>query len=158
MECLWHWLRTCWPMEGRQPGVDLGEGRVLPAEEVLESHFRRLSATRDARAQNVTVQVGENLTMAITVLAPHLFPLTVLAEDVAQALPQVHPAPHFRQTLHRALERTHRQHAAQRLLGTRPAPAQNISPWRQWGSFALLGLCTFLLLAVSYRWQYGHRQ
>ena len=110
-----------------QDGIDLGNGRVMGAEDVLEGHYRRLAANRqpnegDASTRQVAVQVGDNLTVAITVLAPALAPLTELAEQVSGAVPVVGPEPHFRQNLHQALERTHRQHAAQRALGTRPVP------------------------------------
>lgn len=107
-------------------GIDLGNGRVMGAEDVLEGHFRRMAAHRQpadppARRQ-VAVQVGDNLMVAITVLAPDLAPLTEIAEKVSGALPLVEPERHFRENLHQALERTHRQQAAQRILGTRPAP------------------------------------
>ncbi len=105
-----------------QAGIDLGNGRVMAPEDVLEGHFRRVSARRYANAHKVEVQVGDGLIAAIAVLAPDLAPLTALAEDVSSAVPPVHPAPKFRADLQEALERTHRQHAAQRVLGTRPAP------------------------------------
>lgn len=110
-----------------QGGIDLGNGRVLGAEDVLEGHFRRVTAHRQSSSgqpatRQVAVQVGDNLMVAIAVLAPDLAPLTELAEKVSGAVPLVEPERNFRENLHQALERTHRQHAAQRALGTRPAP------------------------------------
>ena len=103
-------------------GVDLGNGRVLGAEDVLEGHFQRVSTRRQQATRQVAVQVGDNLMVAIAVLAPDLAPLTEVAEQVSNAVPFVEPEARFRENLHKALERTHRQHAAQRVLGTRPAP------------------------------------
>ncbi len=101
-------------------GIDLGNGRMLDTEDVLDSHFRRIAAARQTPRpgqEHVVVQIeGDNMIAAITVLAPKLAPLTELAEVVADAMPAVHPAPQFRQHLHQALERTHRQHAAQRVF------------------------------------------
>lgn len=101
-------------------GIDLGGGRTMPPEDVLEGHFRRM--TNRGRACTVQVHVADDLYAAIVVLAPELAPLTGLAEDLAHAMPEVRPAPQFRQDLHQALERTHRQHSAQRVLGTRARP------------------------------------
>jgi hypothetical protein len=100
----------------------MGNGRVLGAEDVLEGHFRRVAARRQPATRQVAVQVGDNLMAAIAVLAPDLAPLTELAEQVSGAVPRVEPEARFRENLHQALERTHRQYAAQRALGTRPAP------------------------------------
>lgn len=129
-------------------GIDLGDGRMLGAEDVLEGHYRRLAA-RPAR-RNVPVQVGDNLLAAITVLAPDLAPLTLVAEEVADAMPYVQPAPDFRLQLHQALERTHRQHTAQRTLGTRPAtpPASAAIPPSKLAALVTL----LLLLVVAWRW------
>ncbi|CAN5711245.1 hypothetical protein BH10CHL1_BH10CHL1_08280 [soil metagenome] len=119
--------------------IDLGNGNFLEAEDVLEGHFHRLAST------TVPVQVNANLTAAITVLAPSLTPLTELAEEVAHTMPQVQPAPQFRYHLHRALEQTHRQQAAQRILGTRPA-AQAEGP--AWGMLTVILLVAVTLLGV----------
>jgi hypothetical protein len=121
-----------------QGGIDLGNGRVMGAEDVLEGHYRRMTSHRQpfsgrAATHQVRVQVGDNLTAAITVLAPQLLPYTEVAEQVSDALPLVEPEEHFRQNLHQALERTHRQHAAQRVLGTRPVPrAKQSNPLGWW--------------------------
>jgi hypothetical protein len=137
-----------WPLSDQPPKVvaqqacdkiDLGNGKFLAAEDVLEGHFHRLAST------TVPVQVGPNLTAAITVLAPGLTPLTELAEEVAHTVPLVQPAPQFRHHLHQALEQTHRQHAAQRMLGTRP-PAQ--VEGSAWGMITLFLIVTVTLLAV----------
>lgn len=59
-------------------------------------------------------------------------------------MPGASPAPDFRRKLHEALERTHRQHAAQRVLGTRRAaiaPPPRRWPW-------LVVLAGLVVLAV----------
>jgi hypothetical protein len=117
-----------------QGGIDMGNGRVLGAEDVLEGHFRRVAARRQPATRQVAVQVGDNLMAAIAVLAPDLAPLTEVAEQVSSAVPLVEPERHFRENLHQALERTHRQHAAQRALGTRrsaprPKPINPVAWW-----------------------------
>lgn len=131
-------------------GIDLGGGRMLRAEDVLEGHFRRLASRPRAQTQHVSVQVGDNLLAAITVLAPDLAPLTMVAEEVAGAMPYVQPAQDFRLHLHEALERTHRQHAAQRTLGTRP-PTPPVSSSRPTGWIAAT-VTLLVLLALTWRW------
>lgn len=112
------------------PGIDLGNGHTLTAEEVLEGHYRRLAAQRRPAVAHAAVQVDNNLPVAIAVLAPDLAPLTHLAEDVSVAMPPVEPTADFRRNLHDALERTHRQHSAQRILGARSAhQAQRSLDW-----------------------------
>ena len=128
---LGEWWR---PQALPQSGIDLGNGRVLPPEDVLEGHYRRMTQQRapsTSSTRQVAVQVGDNLTVAITVLAPDLAPLTEIAEQVSDAVPLVEPTTQFREHLHQALERTHRQHAAARILGTRPAPRPQTArlPW-----------------------------
>ena len=103
-----------------QAGLDLGGGQVLAPEDVLDGHCVRLLANRSHKAtQTVPVRVNDNLSAAITVMAPNLAPLTDLAEEVAVAVPAVAPEPAFRQNLYQALERTHRQYRVQEALGTR---------------------------------------
>ncbi len=119
--------------------IDLGNGNFLEAEDVLEGHFHRLAST------TVPVQVNANLTAAITVLAPGLTPLTELAEEVAHTVPLAQPAPQFRYHLHQALEQTHRQQAAQRILGTRPA-AQAQGP--AWGMITVILMVTITVLGL----------
>ncbi len=100
-----------------QNGVDLGGGRLLPAEDVLESHFRRL-AERSSMLQNgtqeVRIEVAPNLSAAIRVVAPKLAPLAEIAEELSTKIGTVTPDSQFRTDLHRALEEAHRQLAAQR--------------------------------------------
>lgn len=104
--------------------VDLGNGRFVQAEDVLESHFsNRLDTPR------LTVHVEGDLNQALTALAPGLASLTELAEEVDQLVPRVQPTPQFRQDLHKALELTHRQHHAQRVLGTRVETPETQTPW-----------------------------
>lgn len=147
------WLRLDW-RPWRTPctpsGIDLGDGRTLGAEDVLEGHFRRLSAR--PRTHKVEVQVNDNLIAKIMVLAPDLAPLTELAEEVADVVPPVHPAPEFRHHLHQALERTHRQHQAQRMLGTRraPEPAKRARP----ALMATMLMAALLLIA----WHWWNRR
>jgi hypothetical protein len=130
------------PMPSPTP-VNMGNGRFLTAEDVLEGHFRRL--TTQPTAQTVTLQVKDDLNAAITVLAPELTPLTRVAQEVAQTVPAVQPEPRFRQNLHSALERTHRQHSAQRVLGTR-SPTPTGSPlWHTAAPVAVLFLALFAL-------------
>lgn len=115
--------------------VDLGNGRFVEAEDVLESHFsHRLDAPR------LTVHVEGDLNQALTALAPGLASLTELAEEVDQLVPRAQPAPQFRQDLHKALELTHRQHHAQRVLGTRIEAPEPQTPWM---------MITFLFVVVA---------
>lgn len=118
--------------------IDLGDGSQMAPEDVLDGHLTRLFKRR-----TVQIQTDDNLRSAITILAPDLAPLTDLAEDLADVVPDVQPEAQFRQDLHRALELTHRQHAAQRLLGTDPYPRDEEGDNR--ALFAALGL---LLLAA----------
>lgn len=141
----------------RQPrnSIDLGGGRFVPPEDVLEGHFRRLAlATAAATAtsssapqtgsQEVHVQLGRNLKSAIRVMAPGLEPLTQIAEELATKFTTVTPAPHFRSELHRALEAAHRQQIAQRTLGTRPSQSASLS----WLWYAAAGGFVAALVAV----------
>ena len=143
------WSREALP----QGGIDLGNGRVLGAEDVLEGHYRRMTSRRQPATRQVAVQVGDNLMVAIAVMAPDLAPLTEVAEKVSGAVPHVEPEARFRQNLHQALERTHRQHAAQRVLGTRPAPRPKpASPLGWW--LALVGV----VATVAVLWGMRSRQ
>jgi hypothetical protein len=123
--------------------VSMGNGRFLAAEDVLEGHFHRL--TTQPGTQTVTLQVKDDLSAAITVLAPELTPLTRVAQEVAQTVPAVQPEPRFRENLHSALERTHRQHTAQRVLGTRSPTPTGRSFWRTVAPVAVLILALFAL-------------
>ncbi len=123
--------------------VSMGNGRFLTAEDVLEGHFRRL--TTQPATQTVTLQVKDDLTAAITVLAPELTPLTHVAQKVAQTVPPVQPEARFRENLHSALERTHRQHSAQRVLGTRSSRPTGNPFWHASAPVVLLLLALFAL-------------
>jgi hypothetical protein len=134
------------------PGIDMGNGRMLDAEDVLEGHFRRVTARRQPTSHQVVVQVGDNMTAAIAVLAPDLAPLTQVAEQVSGAVPLVQPTAHFRENLHEALERTHRQQSAQRILGMRPVPhAKLANPLGWW--MLLVGACVAAIVALTWGWR-----
>ena len=150
----WQW--GDWRRRERLPqsGIDLGNGRVMGAEDVLEGHYRRLTSRRQVarqqQARQVSVQVGDNLMVAIAVLAPDLVPLTELAEQVSGVVPPVEPERAFRENLHQALERTHRQHAAQRALGTRPVPRPKPSHPLSWW-MVLAGVVATVALLWGWR-------
>lgn len=122
--------------------VDLGNGRLVKAEDLLDSHFaNRIDAPR------LTVHVEGDLNKALTVLAPSLASLTELAEEVDQAVPRAQPTPQFRQDLQKALELTHKQHHAQRVLGTRIETPEPQTPWSMIALMVLLFACTFSVTA-----------
>ncbi len=100
-------LRRFWKRASPQ-AIDLGGGRMVAAEDLLEGHFRRLEAEA-RRSQQVSVQVRPALKSVIEVAAPTLAPLTQIAEQVAAKLPTLQPAAGFRDELHRALEEAHRR-------------------------------------------------
>ena len=143
--------RFLWRSRPRAPMVDMGQGRSLSAEDLLDGHFRRL--TRRAATRTVEVQVDDQLRAAITVLAPDLSPLTRLAEELAGVVSDVHPEPRFRADLHRALEQTHRQHAAQRTLGTR-TPVVVESTSRAWWAVPVIAL----IFVASLLWWRARRR
>jgi hypothetical protein len=139
---LWSELRgRLLPQNQANRKIDMGNGRFATAADLLEGHFHRLAT------QTVTVQLKPDLQAAITVVAPELAPLTAVASEVAHAMPQVQPGEQFRQELHRALELTHRQHHAQRILGTRPPAEEMQSSW--WLAALLVGVVVALLLGRS---------
>ena len=109
-----------WPSRNQEalPKIDFGGGNFVSAEDVLDGHLKRLLRENAQNVQSVQVQTGRSLQSTIAVSSPELVPLTDLAEELAEVVPDVSPEPQFRQELHRALELTHRQHAAQRALGT----------------------------------------
>lgn len=120
--------------------VDLGNGRTVKAEDVLDSHF-----TNRIDAPRLTVHVEGDLNKALTALAPGLASLTELAEEVDQAVPRAQPTPQFRQDLQKALELTHKQHHAQRVLGTRVETPEPPMPWSMISLVVLLVACTISL-------------
>ncbi|MEZ4733784.1 MAG: hypothetical protein R3E79_42355 [Caldilineaceae bacterium] len=120
----WGFLNVSGQPDTAVAPIDLGNGRFVEAEDVLDSHFtNRLDPPR------LTVHVEGDLNKALTALAPGLASLTELAEEVDQVVPRAQPAPQFRQDLHKALELTHRQHHAQRVLGTRLETPEPQTPW-----------------------------
>lgn len=118
--------------------VDLGNGHIVKAEDLLDSHF-----TNRVDAPRLTVHVEGDLNKALTALAPSLASLTELAEEVDQAVPRAQPTPQFRQDLQKALELTHRQHHAQRVLGTRVELPESQVPWSMIALMVVLFACTF---------------
>ena len=120
--------------------VDLGNGCSVKAEDLLDSHF-----TNRIDAPRLTVHVEGELNKALTALAPGLASLTELAEEVDQAVPRAQPTPQFRQDLQKALELTHKQHHAQRVLGTRVETPEAQIPWSMLSLVVLLVACTISL-------------
>lgn len=125
-------------------GIDLGDGRQLRAEDVLEGHFQRLAAST-CHSEELRVQVTPTLSAAIRVMAPQLAPLTQIAEELASTFPTVSPAPDFRRDLHNALEMAHRQHAAQRAAGALSLAESGGRirwlPWSALGAAMAVGVC-----------------
>ena len=91
------------------------------------------------------MHVEGDLNKALTALAPGLASLTELAEEVDQAVPRAQPTPQFRQDLQKALELTHKQHHAQRVLGTRVETPEAQIPWSMLSLVVLLVACTISL-------------
>ncbi len=115
--------------------VDFGDGRAISAADLLDGHFQRLATQ--------PLPVEHDLHTTIAVVAPTLTPLTDLAEAVAHTLPLAQPTPQFRDTLYKALEQTHRQHHAQRILGTRPIVTESheVHAWLMIGvAFTMVGI------------------
>lgn len=131
------------------PAIDLGGGRHLPAEDLLEGHFRRLAST--PASQEIQVQVTPNLNAAIRVVAPQLAPLTQIAEELVTTFPSVRPAEEFRRDLQQALEMAHRQQHAQRTLGTLPAPEDKIGTRWLWWLALVAGLLILATVGLGLR-------
>lgn len=124
--------------------VDLGNGHIVKGEDVLDSHFtNRLDTPR------LTVHVEGDLNRALSALAPGLASLTELAEKVDEAVPRAQPAPQFRQDLQKALELTHRQHHAQRVLGTRVETPERQMPWTMLALLLVVVTCT---VSLTFYW------
>lgn len=144
--------------------VDLGGGRQVAVEDVLEGHFRRVAgAGRTARAQRagheVQIQFGPNLTGAIRVMAPQLAPLAEVAEELATAFPSVRPAPEFRSELQRTLEAAHREHMAARaeVAAQRAAGGGRRISARTW-LWALAPTLAIFLAAAAVAWWVWNRK
>lgn len=121
--------------------IDFGEGHMVSAADLLDGHFQRLAAQP---VLPTAVTSESHLHTTIAVVAPTLTPLTDLAEEMAQSMPLAQPTPQFRDTLYKALEQTHRQHQAQRILGVQPTPVEPNGPstWLLVGvAFTLVGIC-----------------
>jgi hypothetical protein len=70
-------LTNFWRRDRRRATIDMGHGRTLSVEDVLDGHFRRMTRdamTRTVDARTVEIQVDDQLRAAITVLAPDLSP------------------------------------------------------------------------------------
>ena len=146
----WGFLNLSEQPEATAEQVDLGNGRVVGGEDVLDSHFtNRLDTPR------LTVHVEGDLNRALTALAPGLASLTELAEKVDEAVPRAQPAPQFRQDLQKALELTHRQHHAQRLLGTR---VETPEPGIPWTMLALLLVVIASTISATLYWSKHRKQ
>lgn len=148
-------FRSNWlmPWTGRKSvadGIDLGGGRTLPAEDVLESHFRRMAAIRNqGNVEDVRIEVAPNIKAAIRVMAPKLAPLTDIAEELAVKINSVEPEPGFRSELHRALEEAHRQMAAQRAAEPESRWFQSPILWA--GLVAATSALSVLLAVLAWR-------
>ena len=119
--------------------VDFGNGRAVSAADLLDGHFQRLATQPVPQS----LSGAHELHTTIAVVAPTLTPLTDLAEEVAHTLPVAQPTPQFRDTLYKALEQTHRQHHAQRVLGTRPQVVETneVHAWLIIGTaFTIVGI------------------
>ena len=133
--------------------VDFGNGRAVSAADLLDGHFQRLATQPVPQS----LSGAHELHTTIAVVAPTLTPLTDLAEEVAHTLPVAQPTPQFRDTLYKALEQTHRQHHAQRILGTRPTVVENneVHSWLVIGVvFTIAGI--FLMLYKRRRLPVSH--
>lgn len=137
-----------WPLR-RQPAwkqpIDLGGGRVVRPEDLLEGHYLRLAQSpREgaAEAQDVQVHVSGELRAAIRVVAPSLAPLTQVAEELASRITSVQPAQQFRSDLQRALEEEHRRRLA---AGLMEGPETPTWAWVAAGVLTTLGLAGAVL-------------
>ena len=164
---VWRWRERRLQRKYGGP-VDLGGGRQVAAEDVLEGHFRRMAraertlqiAQTAQAAREVRVQIAPGLTGAIRVMAPQLAPLTEVAEELASAFPSVRPAPEFRRELHRALEIAHREHVAARAeLAQRKATqgGRRVSV-RTWLWALAPTLAVAILAAVVAWWMWRRRK
>ncbi len=142
-----------WVHDNQLSGLDMGDGRILPPEDVLDGHSARLLQNRRYQQTRtiVPVQVNDAVSAAIAVLAPDLRPLADLAEEVAYAVPAVEPEPTFRQNLYDALERTRRQHLVEERLGTRAGSSSGHVAKTALISFAVgILIATTAALVITY--------
>lgn len=136
---LWRaeWFERTPPIEE----VDFGNGRQVSAADLLDGHFHRLTTPStdgnsqqpsETASEEVRIPVENDFKTAINVVAPTLTPLTELAEEIVETMPEAGPTPHFRDTLNQALTQTHRQQRAQETLGIRPIPVEGNHRLRNW--------------------------
>ncbi|MEZ4658566.1 MAG: hypothetical protein R2911_13425 [Caldilineaceae bacterium] len=137
------------------PGLDMGNGRTLSAEDVLDGHFQRLAdqaVQTDADPTDTAhPKPVRKLGPAIHKLSPDLALLTDLADNLADQTVQAHPAPQFRQNLHNALEKAHQEQAAKRVLGIQSEPLTDtwrLGPWNGW-TVLLVSASTIVGLFVA---------
>ncbi len=140
---MWPWRRT-----SANKGIDLGGGRLVPAEDLLEGHYRRIAyplpiPAQPAAVQDVHVQVDPAMSTAIRVVAPTLAPLAQVAEEVAAKLTSVKPTAQFRADLHRALEAE-----LQRRLADEETPRAAVPVW----VWAIAGVISAIGLAGASLW------
>ena len=126
-------------------GVDLGDGQMVDASDVVDGHFQRLSTNEEAIA---------TLNVSIAALAPDIAPLTALAEDMAESAPNAQPTDQFRTNLHQALEAAHQQQAAQRVLGIQPHFVDDRPMlWRIFTKPAVLAGVPVLICVMLFVWR-----
>lgn len=141
------WQRwSLWQTENRgfATHIDLGNGRTMRTEDLLDGHARRLNGA----SANAADQYGKsNLTTAVRVVAPQVAPLTDLAQTIAEKSTPAHPANKFRSDLQQALENTHRQQNVRRTLGIQPSSRKEKSVWQSRWFF--LATVVMVLLTVG---------
>ena len=145
---------TAWPW--RRPktisAIDLGGGRLVPPEDLLEGHFHRLTqpvnpqpATHAQRGQDVSVQVSPDMRATIRVVAPTLAPLAQLAEELIARLTFVKPTPQFRADLQRALEDELRRRLGEEESSPAPRSAASMLAAPLLTTLGLAGLVPWIL-------------
>lgn len=144
----WHFV---WPWQREEiqfaTAVDLGGGRMVSAEDIVDGHAQRLHKETRHEADKST---STNLTNAVRTVAPELAPLTDLAQKIADQSTKAQPDGKFRSDLQQALESTYRQQHVRRKLGLQLA-AQKDPLW--WQSPWLLG-AVLVVMVVALRLLY----
>ncbi|MCB0128978.1 MAG: hypothetical protein KDE58_42220 [Caldilineaceae bacterium] len=129
--------------------VYFGNGQIVSADDILDGHFQQITghSEQNSSANSLTTkQAQQERHTKIEQIAPHLTPLTDLAENVAETMADAQPTTHFRTTLNKALTETHRQHSAQRTIGIRTTQAHD----DEWKNLMIVGLIiTVLTLGVA---------
>lgn len=98
-----------------EKSIDMGGGRTVRPEDLLEGHFQRLAGRRPG-SEEVTIQVDAAGSTVLRVSAPSLAPLAEVAEELATRMTTVQPSAGFRDQLHRSLEEAHRRQMEERRL------------------------------------------